>query len=64
MGIKMKPCPFCGQASPNIHTSKFSARVSCVGVECNCSISANTGEKAIRAWNRRAGRKEQRRATH
>lgn len=62
MSSELKPCPFCGgeafvyySGSPG--NGEFS-EVICK--ECKCQTDRLLGDKAIEAWNRRAGEE----ATH
>ena len=52
--IELKPCPFCG--SKEVYLDKPDTH--CFYVFCaNCGVNgttANTRERAVKAWNRRA----------
>lgn len=52
-----KPCPFCGK-EPRIYGDKPQAYIACVNKDCPVApetIFFHTREKAIEAWNHRAG---------
>ena len=67
MGIKLKPCPFCGGAAEikhvgNEHTKKRSVHIDCSTFGCTVQIRVAAitqshnwcKEKAIEKWNTRA----------
>ena len=61
--IDLKPCPFCG-GQANVIEHRFHGLDSSYGLQCKkCKAETyqfyESEEKAIKAWNRRAGEEEQ-----
>lgn len=63
-GYELKPCPFCGNVAPKLHTQRWPVDDrgnydKAFWVRCGkcraCSHEYKVPEKAAEAWNRRAG---------
>ena len=54
---ELKPCPFCGGKAEFETYGGTACAVTCRKCRCGTpTVSLNDGERAVEAWNRRAGR--------
>ena len=57
--IQLKPCPFCGDKNPRRIVNAYVCYIQCGKCGASGSHYIMNGDKAIDAWNRRVGERNE-----